>query len=77
MGYFSNGSEGCDYESHYCERCRHEKPDKGGCAVWLAHLIHNYDECNNEDSILHMLRSSSMMRPLKSRSRHPQKKYRQ
>jgi hypothetical protein len=51
MGYFPNGSSGCDYESKYCNRCIHED----GCAVWLAHMLHNYDECNNKDSILHIL----------------------
>lgn len=56
MGYFSNGTEGMDYEAHYCERCVHQGPEDGpGCAVWLAHLLHNYDECNNPDSILHLL----------------------
>jgi hypothetical protein len=55
MGYFSNGTEGMDYELEYCERCVHEKPDDGGCAVWLAHLLHNSDECNNPQSILHLL----------------------
>lgn len=51
MGYFSNGSEGMDYEERYCAHCLHYE----GCPVWLAHMIHNYDECNNEGSILHML----------------------
>lgn len=51
MGYFSNGSEGADYEAAYCVRCVHLQ----GCAVWLAHMLHNYDECNNEKSILHLL----------------------
>lgn len=56
MGYFSNGTEGEMYESAYCDRCVHQGPEDGpGCAVWFAHLIHNYDECNNKDSILHML----------------------
>lgn len=55
MGYFSNGSEGMDYEAHYCSRCIHQKPDEGGCMVWLAHLLHNYKECNNKNSILHLL----------------------
>lgn len=55
MGYFSNGTEGMDYEAEYCDRCLHQKPDDGGCAVWLAHMLHNYDECNNEKSILHLL----------------------
>lgn len=51
MGYFSNGAEGMLYEEEWCDRCTHQ----GGCAVWMAHLIHNYDECNKENSILHML----------------------
>ncbi len=55
MGYFSNGIEGERYEAEYCSRCLHQKIDDGGCAVWLAHMIHNYDECNNKDSILHLL----------------------
>lgn len=56
MGYFSNGSEGSSYEEMWCDRCVHQGPDDGpGCSVWFAHLIHNYDECNNPDSVLHML----------------------
>lgn len=51
MGYFSNGTEGMLYEEEWCDRCTHQE----GCAVWMAHLIHNYDECNKKDSILHML----------------------
>lgn len=52
MGYFSNGTEGEMYEEKYCDRCVHQKD---GCAVWHAHMIHNYEECNNENSILHLL----------------------
>jgi hypothetical protein len=55
MGYFSNGTEAGYYEARYCNYCAHQKPDTGGCAVWLAHLIHNYDECNKRDSPLHIL----------------------
>lgn len=56
MGYFSNGAEGADYEETYCRRCIHYGPEEGpGCPVWLAHLLHNYDECNNDESILHLL----------------------
>lgn len=57
MGYFPNGSAGMDYEARYCERCIHQNGPDGdsGCAVYMAHLLKNYDECNNEDSILHML----------------------
>lgn len=53
MGYFSNGSEGMDYEAKWCARCVHDI--KNNCPIWLAHLIHNYKECNNKESILHML----------------------
>lgn len=52
MGYFSNGSEGMDYESQYCDKCQHQD---GPCTVWLAHMLHNYEECNKPDSILHLL----------------------
>ena len=55
MGYFSNGTQADMYEAQFCNNCVHQKPDDGGCAVWLAHLICNYNECNNPDSILHML----------------------
>lgn len=56
MGYFANGSEGTDYELRWCARCVHRGPDDGpGCAVWEAHLLHNYDECNNDESILDLL----------------------
>ena len=56
MGYFSNGTEGMDYEARWCNRCQHEGPPDGpGCVVWLAHILHNYKECNKKDSILHLL----------------------
>jgi hypothetical protein len=57
MGYFSNGSEGDCYEAEFCSRCVHQNgPDgESGCAVMLAHLLRNYDECNNKESILHIL----------------------
>lgn len=29
MGYFSNGSEGDDYETRFCNRCVHQKPRSG------------------------------------------------
>lgn len=55
MGYFSNGSEGDSYQSALCQKCVHDKPEDGGCTVWFLHLMHNYDECNNPDSMLHVL----------------------
>lgn len=51
MGYFSNGSEGADYEYRYCQRCIHYKADDL-CPIWEAHLDHSYGECNNPSSIL-------------------------
>lgn len=53
MGYFSNGTEEMIYRDKYCDKCIHDKNQD--CAVYLAHLIHNYDECNNKNSILHIL----------------------
>lgn len=56
MAYFSNGTEGAMYEEEYCSRCVHQGPEDGpGCTVWLAHMLHNYEECNKKDSILHLL----------------------
>ena len=52
MGYFSNGTEGMEYERQWCDRCLHQD---GGCAVWEAHLLANYAECNKPDSPLHVL----------------------
>ena len=51
MGYFASGTEGHMYEERYCSRCIHGDD----CVVWLAHLMSNYDECNNPDSLLHIL----------------------
>lgn len=55
MGYFSNGTEGELYENKYCSRCIHNNNSEKGCAVWDAHSIYNYDECNKKESILHIL----------------------
>jgi hypothetical protein len=57
MGYFSNGSEGGDYEHYHCNQCVHQNGPDGEtpCVVWMAHLLCNYDECNKPESILHML----------------------
>jgi hypothetical protein len=52
MGYFSNGSEGMDYQAKYCDHCYWgDKP----CMVWFAHMEYNYKLCNNEKSILDLL----------------------
>lgn len=56
MGYFSNGTEGGDYQDEYCSRCLHDNPDKGiYCPIWNLHLRDNYKECNNKESYLHVL----------------------
>ena len=56
MGYFPNGCEGMDYEARYCDRCIHQGAADGpGCPVWLLHMLHNYEECNNKSSMLHVL----------------------
>jgi len=54
VGYFPNGTAGDFYEAKYCARCIHDN-DEEGCAVMMAHALHNYEECNKPDSILHML----------------------
>lgn len=57
MGYFSNGEEGDRYDDEYCSKCIHA-PDYDAsidCAVLTAHSLHNYDECNKPESILHLL----------------------
>ena len=54
MGYFSNGSEGMQYESMYCDRCVHNHPEHG-CPVLHAHTFWNYEECLKPDSILHKM----------------------
>ena len=46
MGYFSTGSEGADYEVHYCWRCLHRPhhDSPAGCPVMIAHVLHNYGQ---------------------------------
>ncbi len=55
MAYFSNGTEGGAYEELWCSKCHHQKPEDGGCAVMLAHLLYNYDFCNEEKNPLDVL----------------------
>lgn len=60
MGYFSNSTDGEAYYSAFCARCIHEQQylkdaTGGGCAVWMAHLLANYKDCNNKESPLHVL----------------------
>ena len=53
MGYFSNGTEGDLYREAYCDKCRWDKDN--ACPIWMAHMLHNYAECNKAESTLHML----------------------
>ena len=56
MGYFPNGTAGMVYQQKWCDRCVHDNGGEGPmCAVWSAHLLYNYEECNNNKSILHLL----------------------
>lgn len=52
MGYFPNGTAGQMYEDQWCSKCIHRD---GPCVVMIAHDLHNYDQCNDKDSILHLL----------------------
>lgn len=53
MAYFSNGTEGQSYVDRYCSKCVHF--NNGACPVWDLHMLHNYRDCNNPDSMLHVL----------------------
>ena len=72
MAYFSNGSEGADYEEFYCSRCVHSDlaPDKEigdadnpACPIWMAHLFFAYEECNATSNAKTML---DMLIPMKT-----------
>jgi hypothetical protein len=53
MGYFPNGCAGEDYQAKWCRRCVHDVNED--CAVWMVHLLANYEECDRPDSLLHVL----------------------
>lgn len=56
MGYFSNGNEGRSYETRWCDHCVHGFGTTNRmCSVMDAHMLYNYDDCNNDESILHIL----------------------
>jgi hypothetical protein len=56
VGYFSNATEGADYERTWCRKCQHGDGDSAGdCAVWEAHLLANHTECERPGSPLHVL----------------------
>lgn len=45
MAYFSNGTEGMDWETTNCGLCIHNSEDEG-CPIWAVHQLFNYDQCN-------------------------------
>lgn len=57
MGYFSNGTEGRDYQDKYCNNCVHDV--NMDCQLWLAHLTTKLLDENGETSdagkVLNML----------------------
>jgi hypothetical protein len=52
MGYFSNGSEGLDWQVHNCDKCLNAD-ELGACAIWDAHLLYNGEE--GKKDVLNML----------------------
>lgn len=50
MAYFSNGTEGMDYEYEYCANCVHNDTDPldtmsfNNCSVLALHMEFNYDQ---------------------------------
>ncbi len=52
MAFFSNGSEGMAYEARYCDKCVN---NQDGCFILDLHMRRNYQDCNNPNSILHVL----------------------
>lgn len=63
MGYFSNATEHDLWSIENCNKCENnytldpESPDyhtAKNCPIQYAHLIKNYDDCNNPESILHL-----------------------
>lgn len=59
MGYFSNGTEAEMYEERFCSRCVHTDLHAIGetppCAVWWAHSMFAYEECNNASNAKEIL----------------------
>jgi len=52
VGYFSNGSEGAQYQAEFCENCVHD--DHQDCPIWALHLIYNGNE-EMEQNVLNPL----------------------
>lgn len=56
MGYFSNGSEGLDFQGQFCFQCVNWRDlDDGrgeGCPIWDLHLLWNYDQFEREKPVI-------------------------
>lgn len=46
MAYFSNGTEGIDYQEKYCRLCIHDIDSQ--CPVIMLHLLWNYEAVNDK-----------------------------
>ncbi len=53
MGYFSNGTEGMEYQGQYCDRCVHDA--QNDCPIWNVHLMFNRSDAPETQSILTLL----------------------
>ena len=53
-GYFATGTEGAEYQAHYCLRCVNWQDDRV-CWIWWQHFELNYAACNDKDHWLHKL----------------------
>ena len=50
MGYFSNGSEGMDYEERWCDRCANRRSgQRVECPILSMHSLWNYDACKDKE----------------------------
>lgn len=49
MGYFSNGSEGRDFQETFCRYCVNngDEVSDEGCTVWDLHTLYNSDQCKS------------------------------
>lgn len=63
MAYFSNGTEGTDYEQRWCANCTHGADGgAGACPVWLLHLVYN-GQTGNVGEMLDALIPRDQSRP--------------
>ena len=52
MAYFSNGTEGMDYEERFCSRCIHNETQPYGCPVINLHRKWNYEQHGDKEKAL-------------------------